>query len=158
MIKEAFTSSMCRHTWAYKYLGFTSSVLGAQLRLLSKKTPRIQTKRWNLRLVGILNRGVKRMIMWYRVYFAQLLCFDQFELEVNHADVFFSQVVDKEKRKPEGKTSETFYFCMFNICLTCSVLFFLEFCRVACLGHAGPDIISLKSLSQNLQFLCDYRR
>jgi hypothetical protein len=95
MIKEAFTSSVCRHTWAYKYLGFTSSVLGAQLRLLSKKTPRIQTKRWNLRLVGILNRGVKRMIMWYRVYFAQLLCSNQFELEFNHADVFFSQVVDK---------------------------------------------------------------
>jgi hypothetical protein len=33
----------------------------------------------------------------------QLLCFNQFELEFNHADVFFSQVVDKEKRKREAE-------------------------------------------------------
>ena len=96
---------VCRHTWAYKYLGFTSSVLGAQLRWPSKQIPKIQTTRWNLELVGILNLGVKRM-RWvvYGIFWAQLLCFDQFELEFNHGDIFsLVQVVDKEKKKREAE-------------------------------------------------------
>jgi hypothetical protein len=40
---------------------------------------------------------------FYGAYSAQLLCFNQFELEFNHGDVVFSQVVDKEKRKREAE-------------------------------------------------------
>uniref|UniRef100_A0A0A9DSW9 Uncharacterized protein n=1 Tax=Arundo donax TaxID=35708 RepID=A0A0A9DSW9_ARUDO len=51
----------CRHTWEYKYLGFTSSALSAPLRLLSKRILRILTTQWNQGLVAILILGVKRM-------------------------------------------------------------------------------------------------
>ena len=50
-----------RHTWEYKYLGFTSSVLGALLRSHSKQILRILTTQWNRGLVAILNLGVNRM-------------------------------------------------------------------------------------------------
>jgi hypothetical protein len=51
----------CRHTWEYKYLGFTSNALSALLRLLSKRTLRILTTWWNQGLVAILNLGVNKM-------------------------------------------------------------------------------------------------
>jgi len=51
----------CRHTWEYKYLGFTSSALSVLLRSLSKQTLRILTTQWNQGLVEILNLGVNRM-------------------------------------------------------------------------------------------------
>jgi hypothetical protein len=53
-----FVYFVCRHSWAYRYFGFTSSALGAQLRLFLKQTPKIQIIQWNLGLVEIL-------ILWH---------------------------------------------------------------------------------------------
>jgi hypothetical protein len=72
-VLSRFLSFGCRWTRDLRYLGFPSSVIGAQLRLLSKQTLKILTTRWNLGLLASLNHGVKMMRSVILVIFSRAL-------------------------------------------------------------------------------------